>query len=122
MLLRVVPETIHLRQAEHRLVAMHAVKHEHAESARLQVHWSTAKRLRTPGARLGRFFGCPLREFRMRLSNIINVPVRRRRSIGRQLRIAWVVITEWHCFGLAALRKGALHKAEIIKMSAQHRW
>src|SRR6266478_2384131 len=116
---RVVPHAVHLRQAQHRLLAVRAVQHEYAEIPRRHVNRAAAKRLRAPAARLRQGLLRLFRQLRVRLPNVIDIPIGDRRRVRCQRRLARGVVAEWHHFAFL-LRHGAGNHRKLIEVSAEH--
>src|SRR5690349_24855655 len=76
VLLGVIPNTVDLGQAEHGMVTMCAVEHEHAEITSLQMYRPTAESLRASAACLSCSFGCPRRELLVSGLDVVDVPIR----------------------------------------------
>src|SRR5215469_17348418 len=75
MHLRVIPNTVDLGEAQNRMITVHAIEHEDAEIARLDMNGATAERLGAAATGLSGglpgFFG----QFSVGLPNIVDVPV-----------------------------------------------
>src|SRR5215472_10907719 len=121
MLFGIVPQTIDLGQAQYRLVTVLAVKHEHAEIARLHTYRPTAERLRAPASGFRGRLRRSRHQLCMRSFHFVNVPMSRRRGIRCQRRILRRAVAKWQSLSLSLLRESLLHQGKIAQMANERR-